>query len=111
MSNTKQWVIAALDCKPTVDTMTDVVATIHWRKNATEIVDDKTYTASMYGACSIALPEAESFIAFESLTEAEVIAWVEATLDIAAIDSALDAQLDNQKNPPIISKKAPWITE
>jgi hypothetical protein len=65
----------------------------------------------MYGACSIALPEAESFIAFESLTEAEVIAWVEATLDIAAIDSALDMQLDNQKNPPIISKKAPWITE
>lgn len=111
MSNTKQWVIAALDCKPTVDTMTNVVATIHWHKNATEIVDDKTYTASMYGACSIALPEAESFIAFESLTEAEVIAWVEAALDIAAIDSSLDAQLDAQKNPPIISKKAPWITE
>jgi hypothetical protein len=111
MSNTKQWVIAALDCKPTVDTMADVVATIHWRKQATEIVEDKTYIADMYGACSIALPAAESFIAFENLTEAEVIAWVEATLDIAAIDSALDMQLDNQKNPPIISKKAPWITE
>ena len=111
MANTKQWVIAALDCKPTVDTMTDVVSIIHWRKNATEIVDDKTYTASMYGACQIGLPEAESFIAFESITEAEAIAWLEDTLDTAAIDSALDSQIDMQKNPPIISKNIPWITE
>ena len=111
MANTKKWVIAALDCKPSVDTMTDVVAVVHWRKQATEVVDDKTYTADMYGACQIGLPDAETFISFEDLTEEEVITWLKATLDVAAIDSALDAQIDTQKNPPVVTKKAPWITE
>jgi hypothetical protein len=111
MANTKKWVIAALDCKPSVDTMTDVVAVVHWRKQATEVVGDKTYTADMYGACQVGLPDAETFISFEDLTEEEVITWLEATLDVAAIDSALDAQIDTQKNPPVVTKKAPWITD
>jgi len=111
MANTKQWEIAALDCKPSVDTLTDVVSTIHWRKKATEVVDDKTYVSSMYGACTVGAPDAENFTAFADLTEEEVIAWLEATLDVEAIDNALDAQIDIQKNPPIVTKKAPWITE
>jgi len=111
MANTKQWVIAALDCKPSVDTMVDIVSVIHWRKQATEVVDDKTYTADMYGACTVTLPEPESFIEFNDLTEATMVEWLEATLDVAAIDSALDAQIDFQKNPPVVTKKAPWITE
>jgi hypothetical protein len=111
MANTKQWVIATLDCKPLEDTMEDVVSVIHWRKKATEVVDDKTYTADTYGACTVGAPDAENFTAFADLTEEEVIAWLEATLDVEAIDNALDAQIDTQKNPPIVTKKAPWITE
>lgn len=111
MANTKKWVIAALDCKPSIDAMVDVVSTIHWRRQATEVVDDKTYTADMYGACTITLPEPESFIDFEDLTEEVVIPWLEATLDVEAIDASLDAQIETQKNPPVVTKKAPWITE
>jgi hypothetical protein len=111
MANTKQWAIAALDCKQDTEGLSDVVAVIHWRKTATEVVEDKTYTGYMYGACQIAPPDAENFTAFADLTEEEVIAWLEATLDVEAIDNALDAQIDTQKNPPIVTKKAPWITE
>jgi hypothetical protein len=111
MANTKQWEIAALDCKPSVDTLTDVVSTIHWRKKATEVVDDKTYVSNTYGACTVGAPDAENFTAFADLTEEEVIAWLEDTLDVEAIDNALDAKIDTQKNPPIVTKKAPWITE
>jgi len=111
MANEKKWVIASLDCKPSIDAMVDVVSVIHWRKQATEVVGDKTYTADMYGACTITLPEPESFIEFDSLTEETIVSWLEDTLDVAAIDSALDAQIDFQKNPPIVTKKAPWIVE
>ncbi len=111
MANTKKWVIAALDCKPSIDAMTDVVSVIHWRKIATEVVDDKTYTSDMYGACTITLPEPESFIEFNDLTEATMVEWLEAVLDVAAIDSALDGQIDFQKNPPVVTKKVPWVSE
>lgn len=111
MANTKKWVIAALDCKPSVDGLTDVVSTIHWRKQATETVGETTYTADTYGACTVSEPDAENFTAFEDLTEEVVIPWLEATLDVEAIDASLDAQIETQKNPPVVTKKAPWITE
>lgn len=111
MANTKKWVIAAFDCKPQDGEMTDVVSVIHWRKQATEVVGDKTYTADMYGTCAVGEPDAENFTAFDSLTEEVVIPWLEAVLDVAAIDSALDAQIDFQKNPPVVTKTAPWQVE
>ena len=109
--STKQWVISSMDCKPKDGDYTDVVITCHWRRQATEVVGEKTYTADMYGACTITLPEPESFIEFDSLTEEAIVGWLEDTLDVAAIDSALDAQIETQKNPPIVTKKAPWIVE
>lgn len=110
MSNTKNWIIAALDVAPSDETLIDVVKTIHWRKQATEVVGEKTYTADMYGACSVTPPTPEAFISYQDLTEEEVIAWLEATLDTASIDSALDTQIDVAKNPPIVNKGLPWVT-
>ena len=111
MASTKQWQVAALDCKQDTEGLADVVSVIHWRKSATEVVGDKTYTGYNYGACLIAPPDEENFIAFEDLTEEEVISWLEATLDVNAIDASLDAQIETQKNPPVVTKKAPWVTE
>ena len=111
MANTKKWIVAAFDCKPQDGEMTDVVSVVHWRKQATEVVGDKTYTADTYGACAVGAPEEESFIAFDSLTEEVVVPWLEAVLDVAAIDASLDASIEQQKNPPVVTKKVPWVVE
>lgn len=111
MANTKKWIISDLEVKPSVDTLTDVVAIVHWRRQAEELVgEDKVLIADMYGACNINLPEAESFIPFEELTEETVIGWLESTLAVDVVDASLELNLDAQKNPPVVSKKAPWIT-
>lgn len=109
MANTKKWVIAALDCKPSVDGLTNVVSTVHWRKQATEVVGDVTYMADMYGACAVPPAESETFVAFESLTEEIVINWIESVLDTETIDTALDIQIETKKTPPIVQKMAPWM--
>jgi hypothetical protein len=109
MANTKNWVIAALDVAPSDETLTDVVKSIHWRKQATETVGEKTYTVDVYGSCGVTAPTPEAFISYADLTEAEVIAWLEATIDVESIDNSLDAQLESTKNPPIVSKPLPWV--
>ena len=111
MANTKQWVIAAFDCKPQEEGQENVVFNIHWRKKATETVGDKTYAADTYGACTVGAPDAENFIAFEDLTEEVVITWLEAVLDVETIDRQLDAQIEDQKNPPVVTKTVPWQVE
>lgn len=111
MASVKKWIINDFSCKENVDGLQDVVSVVHWTKTATETVGDIIYSSSMSGACAIALPDAQNFIQFADIKEDDAIAWLEATLDVATIDSALDIDLDAQKNPPLVSKKAPWITE
>jgi hypothetical protein len=46
-------------------------------------------------------------VTYESLTEAQVIAWVKDKLDVEAIKAGLQSHIDGQKNP-VIAKGVPW---
>lgn len=109
MNTIYNWVISQLDTAPSFDGMTDVVKTVHWRYQAEEMVEDKTYFADVYGAMSCATPSETDFTAYPDLTEAQVITWLEAGLDVEALGASLDAKIENQKNPPIINLPLPWV--
>ena len=86
------WVISQLE--RTLDTGGVVVA--HWR--ATEV--DGDFSASSYGTVGFTPdPSASGFIAYDSLTEADVIGWVQAEVDQDAIEASLAAKIEADKNP------------
>ena len=90
-------------------TATDgLVITAHWI--ASKIQDE--YTASAYG--SIALPEKDpsdsSFVAFDDLTEAQVVEWVKHAMgeeQVTALEENLDSQLEQLVTPKVVSG-TPW---
>ena len=104
MSTTYTWNVNTMDTAPSQDGLSDVVKVIHWRLTAT----NDTHTAETYSTVSLDAPSAESFTAFASLTEAQVIAWVESKVDVDALKAGLDAQLVTLANPPIVVKQGPW---
>lgn len=106
--NTKQWVIAAMNEYPQSEGLEDVVFQIHWRRNATEVDGDKAYFADTYSVLSVAAPSEDSFIPYEDLTEDMVIAWLEEGLNVETIDASLDAQIEEQKNPKVVTLPLPW---
>jgi hypothetical protein len=106
--STKIWIISQLECKAQEGNLTDVVITIHWRRNATEVDGDKTYTAEVYSTVSLANPDPAHFTPYNELTQAQVEGWLDASLDVTAIDANLDAQIANQKNPPVVTPPLPW---
>jgi len=72
------------------------VIVAHWRATAV----DGDFSASSYGTCGFTPdPSASGFIAYDSLTEADVIGWVQAELDQDAIEASLAAQIEADKNP------------
>lgn len=107
--NTKQWVISQMNEYPQSEGLTDVVFQIHWRRNATEVDGDKTYFAETYNVLSVASPKPEDFVPYDQLTQAMVEGWLEAGLDVQAIDASLDAKIEEQKNPKIIALPLPWM--
>ena len=99
-----KWVVSQLDTAPSEDGLTDVVKTVHWRYQE----QDAEYFAEVYGTMACATPSETDFTAYEDLTYEQVCAWLIAGLDVEAMDTNLAAQIENQKNPPIINLPLPW---
>jgi hypothetical protein len=94
---TTTWTIAQLDRQ----TSDGLVTTAHYRVDAV----DGEHTAGSYG--TVGFERGESFIAYESLTEAQVVAWVKDKLDVEAIEARLAAQIALQK-APVTATGVPW---
>jgi len=102
------WIISSMDTAPSEDGLIDVVKTVHWRRDAKEIDGDKTYYGDVYGAMGCSAPDPMAYTPYADLTFDQVCTWLEANLDTAALDMALDSQIANQKNPPIVQLPLPW---
>ena len=94
-----KWIISDLVAKIQDGELSNIIETVHYRYQAT----DGEHTADVYGSVGLEAPDAESFKPFEEVTEADVIAWLESKLDVEAMQSGLDAQLDAIANPTHVS--------
>ena len=90
MTTTFSWAIAQLE-RNTAD---GIIFTVHWTLSA----NDGTYASSAYGSIGLEQPEFDT-IPYADLTPELVIGWVQDKLDVPAIETALQAQLDEQAAP------------
>lgn len=107
MATEYKWKINSLDCYPQADGHTDVVFTMHWDRLAT----DGTYNARIYGSQGVTLDAEAPFTPYADLTEAQVIGWLEDAFGaelLAAQEAALDKQIEDQINPPVVRPALPW---
>jgi hypothetical protein len=105
----KFWVINQLDCLPTDGQYQDFVLVAHWSRFAKETINEKEYQANVYGTASFSKDDVANFIPYEDLTYDIVCGWLDASLDVEALDLNLDAQIENQVNPPIIILPLPFV--
>ena len=86
------------------DIATGGITVAHWRVSAV----DGDYTASSYGTCGFT-PDATdpAFKPYDEVTEAEVLAWVHASVDKDATEAALEAKIESDKNPTSAAG-TPW---
>ena len=103
------WTIATLE-----RTLADGGVTIaHWRATDSETVgtgdDAVTYSASSYGTCGFSPDSSDpSFVAYDSLTEAQVLQWCwDNGVDKDATEAALAAKIEADKNPTQ-ANGVPW---
>ena len=88
------------------------VTVAHWRVTETETVgegdDAVTYSASSYGTVGFTPDaDADGFIAFDDLTEADVLGWVYEEVNQADTEAALAADIAGQKTP-VTTDGVPW---
>lgn len=79
------------------------VTTVHY--TVTKV--DGDFSASIYGTISFEAGTPET--PFESLTEAQVVAWVKDKLGEEIVEATLTAQIEVQQNP-VKASGLPWAT-
>ena len=100
MAATFEWKLAQLERN-----LADGGVTIcHWRVSAS----DGDFSASSYGTAGFT-PDAsaEGFVAYDALTEADVLDWVWESVDKDATEAALEARIEADKNPTTATG-TPW---
>lgn len=101
------WKIERLDCIPNLDGVKNYAVTAYWRANA----EDGDHHASVYGTCSFQVPEQapDTYTPFDKLTEDMVLGWVWMSgVDKDSAEATLAAQIETQKNPPVVAPPLPW---
>jgi hypothetical protein len=106
---TFKWVVSSMDSYPkTADDLTDVICTIHWRYQAEQVENDKTYFAEVYGTLSVPSPDPADFVPYDQVTYEMVCSWLENGLDTKSLNENLQSQIEDQINPKVISLPLPF---
>jgi len=107
MTTTITWTVSQMDCYPQEDGNTDVVFTVHWTCAGT----DGTYYASVYSTCGVMYTAGTPFTPYADLTQDQVLGWIWASgVDKTATEAAVEQQIQNQIDPPVVSPPLPWAT-
>ena len=110
MANTISWDFPQIDTAPAENDLTDVAKTIHWRVTSVSAsetnAEGEALAVSAYGTAAAGEVDADTFVAFDSLTKdwckARVLAGLEKTE--AELQEMLDEQMDAIANPPVVGK-------
>lgn len=102
---TPVWQIEWMNTTPTSADPAEAVITVGWRCNGTQ----DSYSASVYSTCSLPPADPANFTPYADLTQDIVLGWIWANgVDKDATEAAVQAQIDNQINPPVIKPALPW---
>ena len=100
-----KWDFPAFDCRVDEEGMQDVVTTVHWRYNGT---NENGIAAEVYGAQSVGTPTPDAFTPYPQLSEAQVIGWMEDTMDVPAMQLNIAEQIELIVNPITVTLPAPF---
>jgi hypothetical protein len=101
------WSFPTLEYASSVDGLSQVIKTVHWRITAVE----DNYVSATYGSTGLPNPQPDEFVDYDDLTAQLVQSWTEAAMGETAIEQIKDnlkAQINIAKQPELISSSPPW---
>jgi hypothetical protein len=102
-----EWLIEYMQTTPVSSNPPLYVINCGWRCNG----QDEKFSSTVYGTCSFQQKPEENgtYTPYEELTQEQVLNWCwESSVNKEATELSISTQIENQKNPPIITPPLPW---
>jgi hypothetical protein len=98
------WQIVSMPSYPQADGQTDVVFQVNWQCQA----QDGPYNALSAGSTSVTYTAGSPFTPYDQLTQDQVWGWINPSIDRPEVEANLQALIDAQKNPTVVTPPLPW---
>jgi hypothetical protein len=98
------WSILSMPAYPQEAGQSDVVFQVNWQCQA----QDGVFISTSLGAVPVTYTAGSPFTPYDQLTQNQVWGWVNPQIDRTEIESNLQALIDEQKNPPVVTPPLPW---
>ena len=98
------WIIVSMPAYSQIDGETDVVFQVSWQCQA---VSDNG-AANSFGSVPVTYTTGSPFTPYDQLTQEQVWGWINPSIDRPAVEADLQASIDVQKNPPVVTPPLPW---
>jgi hypothetical protein len=98
------WQITSMPAYPQAEGQTDVVFQVNWACGAYE----DRFSAATLGTVPVTYVAGTPYTPYADLTEEQVWGWVNPSIDRAAVEANLQATIDKQKTPPVVTLPLPW---
>jgi hypothetical protein len=106
---TFNWTIQSMPAYPQAEGQTDVVFQVNWQCDAEDYVDQVgIFRATTSGAVPVTYVAGTPYTPYADLTQAQVWGWVNPSIDRPEIEANLQALIDAQKNPTVVTPPLPW---
>ena len=100
------WTIQSMPAYPQAEGQTDVVFQVNWQCNA----QNEQCSATSVGSVSVTYVAGAPYTPYADLTQEQVWGWINPSINRPEIEANLQAMIDAQKNPTVITPNLPWIT-
>ena len=101
---TYNWQIVSMPAYPQAEGETDVVFEVSWSCLAV----DQNVSAQSNGTVPVTYVAGSPYTPYADLTQDQVWGWVNPQIDRPEIETNLQALIDAQKNPPVVTPPLPW---
>jgi hypothetical protein len=98
------WSIFSMPAYPQEAEESDVVFQVNWQCQA----QDGAYTALSAGSVPVAYTAGTPFTPYDQLTQEQVWGWINPSIDRPEIEANLQAMIDAQKTPEVVTPPLPW---
>ena len=117
MATVYQWNIVSLPAYAQIDGQTDVVFQVNWQcvawDTSTVVVNDTpqvqyNFSVVTNGSVPVTYTAGSPFTPYDQLTQEQVWGWVNPSIDRPEIEANLQAMIDAQKTPEVVTPPLPW---
>lgn len=98
------WQIVSMPSYAQIDGQSDVVFEVNWQCQA----QDGAYSSLSAGSVPVTYTAGSPFTPYDQLTQEQVWGWVNPQIDRPEIETNLQALIDAQKTPTVVTPPLPW---